>query len=86
MYILHCSYYFSYSYGDPKLQMWIDWNNDFLREIGNGLPADFVPILKHFPNKQTKKFLQILEDTLEATQHEMKAHRESFDPGKVSKR
>ena len=55
--------------------MWIDFNTDSIRILGNGLPADFVSILKYFPNKQTKKFLKLVDDFLEEIQHEMKAHR-----------
>ena len=64
--------------------MWMDFNRDVVRETGNGLPADFVPILKHFPDRKTKKIIKMVEDFVEEIQHEMKAHRESFDPGKVT--
>ena len=64
--------------------MWMDLNKDVVQQLGNGLPADFMPILKHFPNNQTKTFLKLLDDFTGALQQEMKAHRDSFDPGKAT--
>ena len=73
-----------YSFGDPKLKKFIDFNNESLRIFGNGLPADFVPILKYFPDKKTKKVLAFVQTFLDEIAFEMKAHRETFDPSKCN--
>ena len=67
------------------MKMWIDFNRDVIRETGNGLPADFIPFLKHFPNEKTRKVKKLSDGFIDEIQHEMKAHRESFDPGKATK-
>ncbi|XP_072035619.1 cytochrome P450 1A1-like [Amphiura filiformis] len=71
-----------YSYGDPKLQFWIDFNKDMVRALGNGVPADFIPILKHFPDPRTKGVMKIADSWHMELGKEMKAHREAYDPGK----
>ena len=71
-----------FSFGDPKLKMWIDFNSEFVQLFGNGLPADFVPILKYFPDQKTKKCVALIQRFLDEIALEMKAHRETFDPGK----
>ena len=64
--------------------MWIDFNKDILKELGSGILADFIPIFRRFPDKRTRRVIQISEDMIGEFEHEMKTHRESYDPGKVN--
>ena len=52
-----------------------------IEKLGNGLPADFVPVLKHFPDKKTKEFIVFMNEFHDAVGKEVKAHRDAYDPG-----
>ena len=70
-----------YSFEDPRLKMWIDFNRDFL-EFDDGLPADYLSVLQYFPTTKTKKFDAMLQTFDEEIRAEFKAHRETYNPGK----
>ncbi|XP_072038232.1 LOW QUALITY PROTEIN: steroid 17-alpha-hydroxylase/17,20 lyase-like [Amphiura filiformis] len=72
-----------YSFGDPKLKYFMDFNKQLLEEFGNGVPADYVPILKYVPDKQTKKLHKMTEEFHGKLQKEVDAHKENYDPENV---
>lgn len=72
-----------YPRGDPQLQQWIDFNQKAIEYFGNGLPADFLPFLKYFPDKKTKSALTLVDVYQDGLQKEVDAHRAAYDPENV---
>ncbi|XP_072039062.1 steroid 17-alpha-hydroxylase/17,20 lyase-like [Amphiura filiformis] len=74
---------FGHEYEDPKLKCFMDFNKSLVIEFGNGVPADYVPILKYVPDKTTKRFCELVEEFQGEIQKELDAHKETYDPENI---
>ena len=50
--------------------------------VGNGLIADFIPVLKHVPTPAARKLKQFFSQFADIVQKELDEHRAKFDGGK----
>ena len=81
---LHALFTCSYEYDDPRIQQQID---DFKKQyeiVGNGLLADYIPVVRHLPLPQAARFKEFLNTYFARIQEELDGHRKSFDPGMLS--
>ncbi|KAJ8036768.1 Cytochrome P450 1A1 [Holothuria leucospilota] len=68
-----------YEFGGPELQVWIDLNREGTEMIGNGLAADYIPIMKHIPTPGMKRVLKLFDVFLGSIQKEIEEHRATYD-------
>ena len=74
-----------YELNDPEIMTYIDLRNTVMYQVGNGQPADYLPILKYIPIPSVLKFKRLLKSFHRFFYDEFNNHRERFDPGKSRK-
>lgn len=71
--------FWRYEFGGPELQVWIDLNREGTEIIGNGLAADYIPIMKHIPTPGMKRVLEVFNVFLGGIEKEIEEHRATYD-------
>jgi hypothetical protein len=72
-----------YDLNAPDLVTWIQMNVELLEVLGNGLAADYFPILKQLPDLGgVGKIKTITSKGFEMFYKELDSHRKSFNPGR----
>ncbi|XP_071791658.1 cytochrome P450 2J4-like [Asterias amurensis] len=72
-----------YELNDPEIMTYIDLRNTVMYQVGNGQPADYLPILKYIPIPSVLKFKRLLKSFHRFFYNEFNKHRERFDPENV---
>ena len=85
-YIKHTStrnvLYFSYGIEDKELKDMSNITKDVMELLGNGLPADFLPILKYFPASRTEKqFIKLMNQFLDFLMKNLEEHIQRHKDG-----
>ncbi len=62
---------------------YIHLRNAVMYQVGNGQPADYLPILKYIPIPSVIRFKKLLKSFHRFFYDELDKHRERFDPGEL---
>ncbi len=65
---------------DPQFLILSEGLEDLNRTFGDGLAADYLPLLKYIPTPAQWKMKRILRQMFECIQENLREHRESYDP------
>ncbi|KAJ8049055.1 Steroid 17-alpha-hydroxylase/17,20 lyase [Holothuria leucospilota] len=72
---------FVYEFDDPDLQRWLKYNQEVFDVLGNGITADYIPILRHIPTPGVKRVKGLVDEFLSALRKEVEEHRATYDGG-----
>lgn len=62
---------------------WMNLSERFTEISGNGLMADYIPILVHFPTKGVREMRRWTDEYLGKIEKEIKEHQVKYDGGKA---
>ncbi|XP_078583131.1 cytochrome P450 1A1-like [Branchiostoma floridae x Branchiostoma japonicum] len=72
-----------YEHGDQEFRQLLRNTEKFRQAIGAGNPADFMPWLRFFPNKNMKLFKEAMESSMQLFDKHINAHLQTYDPSVI---
>ncbi|KAJ8046069.1 Cytochrome P450 1A1 [Holothuria leucospilota] len=70
-----------FEFDGPEVKFWMRMSQQFMEIFGNGLAADYIPILKHIPTPAVKKSKEFTNEFYDAINKELEEHHASYDGG-----
>ncbi len=80
----YCALYSSYDLDDPEFVTMHRAIDDLTKDLGNGLAADYFPLLRFIPTpalRKVKQYKQVVHDIL---RKHLDEHRKAYNPGKCT--
>ncbi len=74
--------YSSYDLDDPEFVTIHRAIDDLFKDLGNGLAADYFPLLRFIPTPALRKVKQYKKVVHDFLQKHLDEHRKSYNPGK----
>lgn len=69
-----------YELDDPDLLEWQSLSQEGVEAIGNGLMADFFPVLRHIPTPGMKTLKNLVDRFFKLVNKELDSHKQSYNP------
>ena len=78
----YCTLCSSYDLDDPEFVAIYRSIDDLTKAIGNGLAADYFPLLRYVPTPALKKVKQCMNNAKDFLEKHLDEHRKSYNPSK----
>lgn len=76
--------YSSYDHDDSEFVKLRRSSDDLAQAMGNGLAADYFPLLRYIPTPALRKLKQCVRVSHDFYETHLNEHRKSYSPGKAA--